>query len=77
MLKETEDDWINVISRSYRDTLVLEIKPADDKDVVTNLGCNAESLTVDSSQLVVSAGTVESRLHLLEENAIIGVFFST
>lgn len=63
MLEQTEGDWINVISRSYRDALVLEIIPANDKDVV-------QSLTWDSSQLEISEGKVETQLHLLEKSSI-------
>ncbi|KAL5081207.1 hypothetical protein RYX36_009628 [Vicia faba] len=68
MLEETEGDWINVIARSYRDALVLEIIPANDKDVV-------QSLTLDSSQVEISEGKVETQLHLLEDNSINGGSF--
>ncbi|KAJ1380551.1 hypothetical protein SESBI_45920 [Sesbania bispinosa] len=70
MLEETEGDWINVIARSYKDACVLEIKPADGKDVVPNLGCNVQGSTVDSSQLELSVGKAETRPQLLEENTI-------
>ncbi|CAJ2667073.1 unnamed protein product [Trifolium pratense] len=70
MLEETEGDWINVISRSYRDACVLEINLVDDKDVVPNSGCNVEGSTVDSSQVEVSVEKAETRLLSLEENAI-------
>lgn len=70
MLEETEGDWINVISRSYRDALVLEINLTDEKDAVPNLGCNVESLIMDSSQVEVSVGKVETQPHLLEQNAV-------
>ncbi|CAK8532359.1 unnamed protein product [Lathyrus sativus] len=72
MLEETEGDWINVISRSYRDALALEINLTDDKDAVPNLGCNVENSTMDSSQVEVSVGKAETQLHLSEENAING-----
>ncbi|WJX71726.1 hypothetical protein P8452_55690 [Trifolium repens] len=75
MLEETEGDWINVISRSYRDACVLEINLIDDKDVVPNSGCNVEGPTADSSQVEVSVEKGETRLHPLEENAInVGLF---
>ncbi|CAL5184947.1 unnamed protein product [Lathyrus oleraceus] len=70
MLEETEGDWINVISRSYRDALVLEINLTDEKDAVPNLGCNVESSIMDSSQVEVSVGKVETQPHLLEQNAV-------
>jgi hypothetical protein len=70
MLEETEGDWINVITRSYRDACVLEINLVDDKDVVPNSGCNVEGSTVDSSQVDVLEEKGETRLHPLEENAL-------
>jgi len=72
MLEETEGEWINVIARSYRDARVLEINLAGDKDVVLNSGCNIEGSTVDSSQVEVSVGKAETRLHLLDKNIING-----
>ncbi|CAJ2637815.1 unnamed protein product [Trifolium pratense] len=70
MLEETEGDWINVISLSYRDACVLEINLVGDKDVVPNSGCNVECSTVDYSQVEVSVEKTETRPHPLEENAI-------
>ncbi|TKY44962.1 UPF0415 protein C7orf25 like [Spatholobus suberectus] len=69
MLEETEGDWINVIARSYRNACVLEINPANGKDVVPNSGCSVQGSTVDSSQLELSVGKAETQLQLLELNA--------
>ncbi|CAJ1952351.1 unnamed protein product [Sphenostylis stenocarpa] len=69
MLEETEGDWINVIARSYINSCVLEINPADGKDVVPNFGSSVQGSTVDSSQTDLSVGKVETQPQQLEENA--------
>ncbi|KHN24485.1 UPF0415 protein C7orf25 like [Glycine soja] len=76
MLEETEGDWINVIARSYRNACVLEINPADGKDVEgTKSGCSVQGSTVDSSQLEPSVGKAETQPQLGEENARSGDSF--
>ena len=76
MLEETEGDWINVIARSYRNACVLEINPADGKDVEgTKSGCSVQGSTVDSSQLEPSVGKAETQPQILEENARSGDSF--
>ncbi|KAL5173155.1 UPF0415 protein C7orf25 [Glycine soja] len=76
MLEETEGDWMNVIARSYRNACVLEINPADGKDVEgTNSGCTVQGSTVDSSQLEPSVEKAEAQLQLVEENARSGDSF--
>ncbi|XP_061342953.1 uncharacterized protein LOC133289099 isoform X2 [Gastrolobium bilobum] len=71
MLEETDGDWVNIIARSYRDACVLEINPADSKDVVPNSGFNVQGSSVeksgDSSKLVLSVDKVETRLQPSED----------
>ncbi|KAK7314813.1 hypothetical protein VNO77_33341 [Canavalia gladiata] len=68
LLEETEGDWINIIARSYKNACVLEISPADGKDVGPKSRYNVEASIVDSSQLELSVGKAEVRPQLLEEN---------
>ncbi|RDY03228.1 hypothetical protein CR513_13199, partial [Mucuna pruriens] len=75
MLEETEGDWINVIARSYRNACILEINPADVKELVPNSGSSAQGSTADSSQLELSVGKAETRPQQLEENARSGDSF--
>ncbi|KAL2334395.1 hypothetical protein Fmac_015608 [Flemingia macrophylla] len=74
-LEETEGDWINVIARSYKNACVLEILPADGKEVVLNSGCDFQASTMDSSLLECSVGEAETQLPLFEENARSADFF--
>ncbi|KAI4347385.1 hypothetical protein L6164_008201 [Bauhinia variegata] len=62
--EESEDDWINVLARSYREACVLDIRVSDSKDAILSSKSNVNDSTTDTA-----AEKVEKQLQLSEGNA--------